>query len=55
MTDFETQNGPKWRTEVGKNPIDHEKFAQEIGAVEAPLQDPVYGENGPMMSLWQAR
>lgn len=47
------KNGPKWRNEYGKTPIDHEAFETEIEGVAKPEQDPVFGVDGPMMDLWK--
>jgi len=38
---------------MGKQPVDHGKFQEEIGCVVLPLSDPVYGDDGPMMRLWK--
>ncbi|KAL2209902.1 hypothetical protein CC79DRAFT_1354735 [Sarocladium strictum] len=46
-------NCPRWRNEVGKkNP---EVFTKEIATVNMPLDDPVYGSEGPLTQLWQPR
>jgi len=38
---------------MGKQPVDHEKFREEVDNVVLPLSDPVYGDDGPMVSLWK--
>ncbi|KAK4085499.1 uncharacterized protein Triagg1_489 [Trichoderma aggressivum f. europaeum] len=43
---------PKWTNEMGKRPP--ASFAQTIGAVATPQADPVYGKQGPVVSLWNA-
>jgi hypothetical protein len=47
------KNCPRWRNEVGKkNP---EVFTKEIATVNMPLDDPVFGSEGPLTQLWQPR
>ena len=38
---------------MGKQPIDHGKFEEEINSVALPPKDPVYGDDGHMLSLWK--
>lgn len=45
------QQAPKWRNMFGKTPVDH-GVREEILGVEMPVQDPVYGADGPMMVVW---
>ncbi|PLB55844.1 hypothetical protein P170DRAFT_50869 [Aspergillus steynii IBT 23096] len=44
---------PRWRNEYGKEPIDLHALRREIDAVAMPLEDPVYGEDGPLCQLWK--
>ncbi|KIV77169.1 hypothetical protein PV11_08992 [Exophiala sideris] len=48
------QGAPKWRNELGKEPIDLEEFRQETTAVAMPKEDPVNGPDGPLLKLWTA-
>jgi uncharacterized protein YjlB len=34
--------------------IDHARAVAAIAAVPLPLQDPVYGADGPLMTMWQS-
>ncbi|OJD24446.1 hypothetical protein ACJ73_04190, partial [Blastomyces percursus] len=43
---------PKWRNDFGKDPVDLVTMRKETSAVEIPETDPVYGTEGPLMSLW---
>ncbi|KAL6695032.1 hypothetical protein J3F84DRAFT_399904 [Trichoderma pleuroticola] len=44
---------PKWTNEMGQRPP--ASFVQTIGAVATPQADPVYGKQGPLVSLWNAK
>ncbi|KAJ4855288.1 cupin domain-containing protein [Trichoderma breve] len=44
---------PKWTNEMGERPP--ASFVQTIGAVARPRADPVYGKQGPLVSLWNAK
>lgn len=35
--------------------IDYQQAVENIAAVGLPACDPVYGENGPLITIWQAR
>lgn len=49
------QEAPKWRNEYGKRMLDdNDALFEEIAAVPAPRQDPVYGVNGPLPRIWDA-
>ncbi|OCT49062.1 cupin domain protein [Cladophialophora carrionii] len=43
---------PRWRNELGKEPIDEKALRKEILAVALPTQDPVTGPDGALMRLW---
>ncbi|KIW54354.1 hypothetical protein PV05_06718 [Exophiala xenobiotica] len=43
---------PRWRNELGKDPIDVVALRDEIMAVAMPTQDPVNGAEGPLLRLW---
>ncbi|KAH6692482.1 cupin domain protein [Plectosphaerella plurivora] len=47
------QGCPRWRNEFGKN--DPDSFRDVIDQVGMPEADPVYGENGPLMQLWDLK
>jgi uncharacterized protein YjlB len=49
------QGCPRWRNELGKEPLDVDSLRQEITSVAMPAQDPVVGEDGPLMQLWCAK
>ena len=48
------KGAPKWRNELGKEPINLEMFRQETTAVAMPKEDPVNGSDGPLLKLWTA-
>lgn len=37
---------------MGEKPIDLAQLRKEIESVAKPQEDPVYGQNGPMVKLW---
>ncbi|KAH8797960.1 hypothetical protein F5884DRAFT_905795 [Xylogone sp. PMI_703] len=43
---------PRWRNELGKALPDIENLNKEISAVAMPTQDPVMGNDGPLLRLW---
>ncbi|KAL1960372.1 hypothetical protein VTO42DRAFT_8332 [Malbranchea cinnamomea] len=47
------KGAPKWRNEFDKKPIDHASVRKEIASVEMPTQDPVYGDEGPLIVSWR--
>jgi uncharacterized protein YjlB len=47
------QTGPKWRNLYCKGEEEMENLKKEIGEVNMPEQDPVYGENGPLVRIWK--
>jgi uncharacterized protein YjlB len=40
---------------MGEKPINLAQLREEIESVAKPQEDPVYGQNGPMVRLWNLR
>jgi uncharacterized protein YjlB len=51
--DSGVQDSPWWRSELGKQAIDHEALRQEVESVSLPVEDPVNGKAGPLLELWR--
>ena len=49
------ENGPHWRSEMGRRPLEETKLDVEVSEVKLPEQDPVYGSDGPLMKLWTGK
>ncbi|EGC49421.1 predicted protein [Histoplasma capsulatum var. duboisii H88] len=47
-------NALQWCNDFGNDPVDLVAAQRETFAVEMPKVDPVYGTEGPLMSLWMA-
>ncbi|EER41554.1 predicted protein [Histoplasma capsulatum H143] len=48
------KNALQWCNDFGNDPVDLVAAQRETFAVEMPKVDPVYGTEGPLMSLWMA-
>ncbi|KAJ5084917.1 hypothetical protein NUU61_009496 [Penicillium alfredii] len=44
---------PKWRNNFCKGKEDMHLLVEEITSVAVPEDDPVYGKDGPLVTLWQ--
>ena len=49
------ENGPHWRSEMGRKPLEETRLDEEVSKVKSPEQDPVYGTEGPLMKLWESK
>ncbi|KAJ9307845.1 hypothetical protein DTO217A2_2601 [Paecilomyces variotii] len=45
---------PRWRNELGKDPLDVEGLRNEISSVPIPNHDPVLGKDGALVTLWKS-
>lgn len=51
------EGAPKWRNEFGKEQLDESRsksLNEEISSVPVPAQDPVNGQEGPLVHIWKA-
>lgn len=48
------KEAPKWRNEYEKEEvIDGSELFNEIGGVQMPYMDPVFGVEGPLVRIWR--